>query len=205
MRRWMMVASLLLVVALPEVAHATLLGDATVAYSAQRTVIVNGRTYAGMVFHIPGRDRDEQEIQGIAEVILLDATAKQGFLFLPMLKTYVAFPFPPLLAELDDPALRRWPVGHETVDGVRTTKYRIEHTAADGTRARGFAWLSGRGVLMRLDGTLSRAGGGGPMQIHMELAHLAIGPQDPALFRLPPGLVKLPSNVLEALLGGKSG
>jgi hypothetical protein len=122
-----------------------------------------------------------------------------------MLKTYVDFPFPPLLAELDEPTLRRWPVGHETVDGVRTTKYRLDHTAADGSRARGFAWLSERGVLMRLDGTLSRAHGGRPMQIRMELAHVAIGPQDPALFRLPPGLVQLPSRMLQTLLGGKSG
>ncbi|HZB93113.1 MAG TPA: hypothetical protein VE397_16830 [Stellaceae bacterium] len=65
-----------LLVAWSQTAQATLLGDARVAYSAERTVTVNGKAYAGMVFHIPGRERDEQEIQGIAEVILLDAAAK---------------------------------------------------------------------------------------------------------------------------------
>ncbi len=203
MRRWIIVLSFLMLAAAPGRARAGLLGDAAVAYSAERTVVLDGRTYTGTVFHIPGRDRDEQDIQGIAEVIILDAAAKQGFLFLPMLKTYVTFAFPPLLAELGDPALRRSPVGQEVVNGVRTTKYRIDHVAADGSRARGFAWVSARGVLMRLDGTITRAHGGRPMQLRMELANLAIGPQDPALFQLPPGLVQLPSGMLQALLSGK--
>jgi hypothetical protein len=205
MRRWIVVLSLLVLAAAPGGARAALLGDAAVAYSAERTVTINGRTYTGTVFHIPGRDRDEQDIQGIAEVIILDAAAKQGFLFLPMLKTYVTFAFPPLMAELGDPALRRSPVGQEVVNGVRTTKYRIDHVAADGSRARGFLWVSPRGVLMRLDGTVTGAQGGRPMQLRMELANLAIGPQDPALFQLPPGLVELPSAMLQALLSGKPG
>jgi hypothetical protein len=205
MRRWIIVLSLLVLAAAPARARVALLGDAAVAYSAERTVTINGRTYTGTVFHIPGRDRDEQEIQGIAEVIILDAAEKQGFLFLPMLKTYVTFAFPPLMAELGDPTLRRSPVGQEMVNGVRTTRYRIDHVAADGSRARGFLWVSARGVLMRLDGTVTRPHGGRPMQLRMELANLAIGPQDPALFQLPPGLVELPSGMLQALLSGKPG
>jgi hypothetical protein len=205
MHRWIIVLSFLMLAAAPGRARAGLLGDAAVAYSAERTVVINGRTYSGTVFHIPGRDRDEQDIQGIAEVIILDAAAKQGFLFLPMLKTYVTFAFPPLLAELGDPALRRSPMGQDMVNGVRTTKYRIDHVAADGSRAHGFAWVSARGVLMRLDGTITRAHGGRPIQLRMELANLAIGPQDPALFQLPPGFVQLPSGMLQALLSGKPG
>ena len=67
-------------------AMATLLGDASVAYRAERTVTVNGKSYAGVVFHTPGHDRHEQKIGGIAEVIILDAAAKQGFLVLPALR-----------------------------------------------------------------------------------------------------------------------
>lgn len=205
MRRWIVVLSLLLIAAAPAATHSRMLGDAAIAYSAVRTVTVNGRSYRGMVFHVPGRDRHEQEIHGIAEVIILDAAAKRGYLILPMLKTYVAFAFPTLMADLDSPALRRSPAGHETVNGERTTKYRIDFTAANGTRARGFAWLSAQGVLMRIDGTLTRPGSSKSMKIRMELANLAIGPQDPTLFRLPPGLVKLPAGALESLLGAKAG
>src|SRR5579871_1554351 len=139
-------------------ARAALLGDASVPYSAERVVTVNGRAYSGRVFHTPGHQRHEQTIQGFAQVVLLDASAKRGWLVLPDLKTYVEFAFPKLMADLGDPALRREPVGRETVNGVPTTKYRIDHTAADGTHAEGFLWISAQGVMMRLDGTVARPG-----------------------------------------------
>lgn len=205
MRGLMLLPSLILAVALSLPARAAMFGDASVAYSAERTVTVNGRSYTGMVFHVPGHERHEQEIQGISEVVILDATDKHAFLIVPMLKSYIAFGFPSLMAELDAPDLRRDPVGRETVNGVRTTKYRIDHVSADGSRAQGFAWLGPQGVLMRIDGTMTRGGGGKPLAIRMELANLALGPQDPALFKVPPGLAKLPAQALEPLFGSKPG
>jgi len=186
-------------------AMAALLGDASVPYRALRTVTVNGQSYTGTVFHTPGHDRHEQKIGGIAEVIILDAAAKQGFLVLPELSSYLPFAFPKLMAALDDPALRRSPVDHEKVAGIETTKYKIDYTAADGSRAEGYVWVSKEGVLMRIDGTVSRKNSSKPMAIHMQLAQLAVGPQDPALFAVPPGLMRLPAQALQGLLGGKRG
>ncbi len=205
MRRSMLLLSLVLVFGAPVAARAALLGDASISYSAERTVTVNGRSYTGMVFHVPGHERHEQEIQGIPEIVILDAATKQAFLIVPMLKSYVAFGFPSVMAELDAPDLRRSPVGQETVNGVRTTKYRIDHVSADGSRTQGYAWLSAQGVLMRIDGTITRGNGGRPLAIRMQLANLAVGPQNPALFRVPPGLAKLPSQALEVLFGSKRG
>jgi hypothetical protein len=186
-------------------ARATLLGDAAVSYSADSTVTVNGRSYAGTVFHVPGRDRHEQEIQGIAEVVILDGTAMRGWLVLPRLGSYVEFTFPQLMAELNAQTLLRAPLGHETVNGVRTTKYRIDHTAADGLRAQGFAWVSADGVLMRLDGSVNRPGASQATAIRLELDNLRLGRQERALFELPPGLTRLPGGALAPLLGGRSG
>jgi hypothetical protein len=207
MRRWVQPVAILLaaIAAQPSHAGAAMLGDARVSYSAERTVTVNGRSYVGMVFHVPGRERHEQEIQGIPEVIILDAATKQGLMVLPSLNSYIAFSFPRIMAELDDPALRSSPVGQETVNGVGTTKYRVDHTAADGSHAQGFAWVSGQGVLMRLDGTVTGSGASRGTAIRLELAGLKLGPQNPHLFELPPGLLKLPSGALQGLLGGKSG
>ena len=187
----------------PGVAAAAMLGDAALSYSALRTVTVAGRSYSGLVFHVPGHERHEQEIAGIAEVILLDAAAKEGVLLLPFLKAYVDFAFPPLMAELDDPGLRRTPLGQEAVNGMRTTKYRIDHTAADGSRAEGFAWVSAEGLLMRIDGIFFRAGSTRGTPITMELSHVKPGPQERRLFQLPPGLFQLPSAALQAFLTGK--
>jgi hypothetical protein len=204
MRR-LLLLTLVLLAALPATARAALLGDARIAYSAERTVTVNGASYTGMVFHVPGHERDEHQIHGIAEVFLLDAATKEAYLIVPMLKSYVAFGFPGLMAELDAPDLRRDPVGKETVNGVRTTKYRIDHVSSDGSRARGFAWLSAQGVLMRIDGTITRGHGGRPIAIRMELANLAVGPQDPALFRVPSGFTRLPTQALQGLFASKPG
>ena len=203
--RMLFAAVLALSAGAPRDAAAALLGDASVPYSAERTVTVNGRAYSGKVFHTPGHQRHEQTIQGFAQVVLLDASAKRGWLVLPDLKTYVEFAFPKLMADLGDPALRRAPVGRETVNGVPTTKYRIDHTAADGTHGEGFLWISAQGIMMRLDGTVARPGATRPTTIRMELSHLVMGPQDPTLFELPQGLVKLPAAALEPLLGGKPG
>lgn len=182
-------------------AAAAMIGDARVSFRAERTVMVNGRTYTGPVFHVPGRERQEQELWGTKEVFILDAAAARGWLIVPSFKTYVEFPFPPVMADLASPDLTREPLGQETVNGVRTTKYRVDHTADDGTRAKGYLWVSRDGVLMKLAGTITRAGTK-PLSITMELSHLEMGPQDPSLFELPPGLVKLPADALDPLLGG---
>jgi hypothetical protein len=207
MRRSKMLLTLVFaLVALPAgFARAALLGDAAVSYSANSTVTVNGRSYAGTVFHIPGRDRHEQEIQGIAEVVILDGTAMRGWLVLPRLSSYVEFSFPQLMAELSAQTLLRSPVGREMVNGVRTTKYRIDHTAGDGMHAKGFAWVSADGVLMRLEGSVARPGASQGTAIQLELDNLRLGRQHHDLFELPPGLTRLPGGALAPLLGGRSG
>jgi hypothetical protein len=205
-RSRMLVVLVLALAAWPAAgARAALLGDAAVSYRADSTVTVNGRSYAGAVFHIPGRDRHEQQIQGVAEVVILDGTAMRGWLVLPGLSSYVEFTFPQLMAELRAQTLLQAPVGRDTVNGVRTTKYRIDHTSADGLHARGFAWVSADGVLMRLDGTVAQPGASRPTAIRFELDNLRLGRQDRALFELPPGLMQLPGGALAPLLGGRSG
>jgi len=206
MRRWTCVlafAGLVLAAATPG--QAAMLGDASVPFRAERTVTVDGRTYSGVLYHIPGHQRHEQVMFGMQEVFLLDTKSATGFLVLPGVHTYVEFPFPPLMAELDSPDLVRTPQGEETISGVPTTKYRIDHRAQDGSRATGHLWVSRSGMLMKLDVLVTRAHGGKPMAIAMQLSHVEPGKVDPALFALPAGFVRLPEDALAPLLGGKSG
>ena len=127
------------------------------------------------------------------EVFLLDTAAAQGELVLPALKTYVEFPFPPLMADLDAPDLLRSPVAQETISGIRTTKYRIDHQAADGSRARGYPVGEPR---RHADEARSRRDPRPWRQAarHRHGAtHVEIGPQDPQLFALPEGFAQLPA------------
>jgi len=202
MRSFFAFLALALLGAAPR-SDAGLIGDASVPYRAERTVWVNGQSYSGAVMSEPGHQRHDQTLFGLPEVFLLDTASAKGFLVLPSVKTYLEFPFPPLMAELDAKDLLRDPVGQDKVAGLAATKYRVDHTARDGSRAEGFLWLARGGILVKLDVAVTRAHGGRPMHVAMELSDLVRGPVDPALFVLPQGYARLPVGALAPLLGGK--
>lgn len=189
-----------LLVLLPLPAGAELLGDASVPFSADRTVVVDGRSFAGRVYAVPGKQRHEQEIEGVKQVILLRSDGR-GWLLVPNLKSYVEFGWAPVLAELGDAAALGPAVGQETIGGVGTTKYRVEHVARDGTEIDGWLWRTAEGIVMKLDGTV-RPKRGKPASVKMTLSNVRKAPQNASLFELPQGLVKLPTGALQPLLGG---
>ncbi|HEV8015826.1 MAG TPA: hypothetical protein VGP48_09850 [Stellaceae bacterium] len=188
-----------LVLALP--ARAAALLDAPISFSATRTVTIDGKPYTGTEFHEPGRERDEQKLGAMDMAFILDGQSSQGFLVVPSIKTFVSFPFPPLLSALVDAEMEKTPLGDEPVDHVPTTKYRVEKTTSDGSHGEGFVWVSQRGVLMRLDGVVTSPNGH-KTKIAMRLADVKEGPQRPELFAPPVGMNELPFQALAPLLGG---
>ncbi|HEY3918966.1 MAG TPA: hypothetical protein VGL83_14320 [Stellaceae bacterium] len=197
--RLLPIAFAALCLALP--ARAAALLDAPVSFSATRTVTIDGKAYTGPMFHEPGRERDEQRLGAMDMAFILDGQSGQGFLVVPSIKTYVDFPFPPLLSALISGELEKTPVGDEMIDHIPTTKYRVDKTTADGSHGEGFVWISKRGVLMRLDGTVTRPGGH-KNRIAMRLADLKEEPQKPELFAPPAGMNELPFQAVAPLLNG---
>lgn len=181
-------------------AQAADLLDAPVSFSATRTVIVNGKTYVGPMFHVPGRERHEQSLLGMQEVFLLDDRQGASTLVLPALKTMVEFPFPPLLTALLDPALAKSALGADKVGDLGATKYRVEKVAPDGTRGEGFLWISRREILLKLLATVTGPGGH-RTAIQMALSDVKEGPQAATLFAPPAGMTVLPAAALAPLLG----
>jgi hypothetical protein len=195
-------AALLFVAAVAQpAAAARMLGDPSVSFSADSTITVGDRSFRGKVFAVPGSQRHEQSIGGIPQVIILRANDAKGWLVLPQLASYVEFNFAPAAFELAQPDLLSPPLGEETIDGHRATKYRAEHSARDGTLVDGYVWLTREGIPMRLDGMVTPARGGKPTPVHLELAHVREGAQPANLFVLPQNLNKLPSGMLGGLLG----
>ena len=186
--------------ALPAEASALL--DAPISFSATRTVTIDGKPYTGPMFHEPGRERDEQRIGAMDMAFILDRQSSQGFLVVPSIKTYVAFPFPPMLSALVDAQMERQkPVGEEAVDHIPTIKYRLEQTTSDGSHGEGFVWVSKRGVVMRLDGVVTSPSGR-KTKIAMKLADVKEGPQQSELFAPPANMNELPFQALAPLLNG---
>jgi hypothetical protein len=175
------------------------LGPARVGFSAERVLVFDGRRYVGRMWQMPGAQRHEQDLPAVKPIFILRDGDPVAELLLPKLHTLIEFRLPPALAALQGPGLTRKPVGHERIDGVMTTKYAIDETTPDG-RAAGFAWLSGAGIAMRVEGSF-RAKGGHVTKLRWELRHVRIGPQPAALFAVPRCYSNLPPAAAAALLG----
>ncbi|MGH7039261.1 MAG: hypothetical protein ACREE1_14100 [Stellaceae bacterium] len=180
-------------------ARAATLGEARIGFSAERVLVVNGRRFVGPMWQMPGVQRQEQQLPAIKPVFLLFADRPYGEVLLPQLHTVVQIPLPRAFALLDDPRLLRHPVGHQTIDGIATTKYAVAIAAPAG-RATGSLWLSRDGIAMRCDAVF-RARGGQVATIHWELHDVRIGPQPAVLFTVPRGYKLLPAAAVAPLLG----
>ena len=195
------IAALCLCLLLAPCAAAATLGEAKVAYSADRTLVIDGHNYTGKIWTMPGRERHEQAIQAFRPVFLLRTDSPLGEVVLPQLKTIVQFVIPPELRLLGGPELRKHPAGQETVNGITATKYAIDETVPEG-HATGALWLSRDGIPMKLVGSFARQNGK-VSTVRWELSHVRIGPQPAALFEEPLGYSRLPPEAVAPLLGLK--
>jgi hypothetical protein len=195
---WSVIVSLILA---SGAASAATLGDAQIGFTADRTLVLDGHSYLGKIWTMPGLERHEQAIRAFRPVFLLRTGSPLGEVVLAQLKTIVQFVLPPELRLLGGPELKKHPVGQETVNGIATTKYAIDETLPEG-RASGTLWLSRDGIPMRLAGSFTRQSGK-VSTVSWELSHVRIGPQPAALFEAPHGFSKLPPEAIAPLLGLK--
>jgi hypothetical protein len=180
-------------------ASAETLGDARVGFSAERVLVINGQSYVGRMWHMPGEQRHEQDLPALRPIFILRAQSSIGDIILPKLHTVVEFALPKELSILGDPSLLRKPVGQETVNGIATTKYDLDEKMPQGS-AVGSLWLSEDGIPMKCDARLA-TDKGKVSTIRWELRHVKIGAQDAALFEIPRDYAKLPPEAAAPLLG----
>jgi hypothetical protein len=195
------IAGLFIAIASAGSAPAMTLGEAKIGFSADRTLIVDGKNYQGRMWTMPGMERHEQNLNGIPAAFVLHSDSPLAELVLPELHTVVEFILPPELHLFADPRLTRRPIGHETVNGVATTKYAFDKAVPEG-HGDGTLWLSDDGIPMKLDGTFTRISGR-VTKLHWELNHVQLGPQPDSLFEAPHGFSKLPAEAIVPLLGLK--
>lgn len=191
--------SFLLALLLSAPAPGETLGDARVGFSAERVLVIDGQSYAGRMWQMPGEQRHEQELPAIKPVFILRAGNTRGDIVLPQLHTVVEVALPEELSILSNPNLLRRPVGQETVNGIATTKYAVEEDLPGGHIA-GALWLSPDGIPMRCDGKFEPRKGK-TSTIHWELRNVKFGRQDEALFAVPQGYAKLSPEAAAPLLG----
>src|SRR5256885_16818297 len=124
--------ALLALLLAPGIAGGATLGEARIGFTADRVLVIDGRSYRGKIWTMPGKERHEQAIQGFRPAFLLRADNPIGEIVVPQLHTTVQFAMPPELRLLRSPELTKNPVGPETVNGIATIKYRIDETVTQG-------------------------------------------------------------------------
>jgi len=193
--------AILCLILAPGAGEAATLGEAQIGFSADRSLVIDGRAYQGKIWAMPGKERHEQAIQGFRPIFLLRSASPLGEIVLSQLKTIVQFKLPPEARILVTSDLKKRPVGQETVNGIATTRYAVDESLPEG-HATGSLWLSRDGIPMRLDGSFS-ASNGKISTVRWELSHVRTGPQPAALFEAPQGFSRLPPEAIAPLLGLK--
>jgi hypothetical protein len=192
-------AALLIAMAVPGAnAAAATLTDAKVGFSADRVLIVDGQTWRGKMWNMPGEERHEQNLNGIPSVFILKADNPINDAVLPQLHTVVQFVLPEIRL-IGVSGLVKHAVGHDTVEGLSTTRYAIEATVPEGHGA-GTLWLSDDGIPLKMTGTFTDKKGK-VANVQWALTNVKIGPQPKSLFEPPGNFSKLPAEAIAPLLG----
>jgi hypothetical protein len=118
----------------PKRALAETLGDARVGFAAERVLIIDGQSYVGRMWHMPGEQRHEQELPTLKPIFILRSDSTFGDIVLPQLHTVVEFALPKELSLLAAPGVLRKPVGQESVNGIATTRYAVEEIRLQAAR-----------------------------------------------------------------------
>ena len=179
-------------------AQAETIGDARVGFTAERVLILDGRSFVGRMWHMPGEQRHEQDFPAVKPVFILRADSTVGEIVLPQLHTVVEFVLPSAVAVFSHPDLWQ-PIGQDSIDGIATTQYLVENDSPEG-RATGSLWLSRDGIPMKCVGKFETRNGK-LSTIDWQLHHVKIGRQDAALFEIPRDYTKLPLEAAAPLLG----
>jgi hypothetical protein len=167
-----------------------------VDYSADSTMETEGgMTMKSRVYHSPGKQRMEMGgAGGSVSIIRRD----KKVMWQLMGNMYMEMPMDQ--SDAHDPQnmdVQQTAVGEETVNGVKTTKYKVIATMKDGKKFGGFFWVTKDHITVKMD--LLYKEGDKKMRMANELTNLKVGKLDPQLFEIPPGYTK---NDMGALMGG---
>ncbi|MDO8839018.1 MAG: hypothetical protein Q7V31_08805 [Parvibaculum sp.] len=162
------------------------------AYSATRVVEAAGMTISGAIYYDHGRERWETSMQGMRQVSILLPDEKKLLMYMPDMNMAMEMGAGDVadygIGEIYDEGIEAEELGEESVEGERTTKYRIDR---DDVAATIFVWMTRDGIPMKAEGA------GAEGRFSMLLTNLTRGAQDPALFRLPDGVtaMKMPAGM----------
>lgn len=193
------IISLLFSLLLPDAGWAAPPPEPKVDYSADSTMETEGGiTMKSRVYYSPGKQRMEMGGAG-GNVTIMRRDKKviwtlMGNMYMETQMNQSESQNP------SDMDVQQTAVGEETVNGVKTTKYKVIATKKDGSKFGGFFWTTKDGITVKMD--LLSKDGDKKMRMSSELTNLKVEKQDPKLFEIPNGYTK---NDMGAVMGQGSG
>ncbi len=180
--------------------------DLRVAYTASSLIGTGERATPGRLWRTRSALRHEGTQQGRALTIIARLDRNLGWLMMGELRLAIETDLSALDLPLDvlngGGDLRQTREGRERVNGLDTTRLRVERNAASGSSFTGHVWATDQGVIARLDGEGESRGRRG--RSVMNFRDVQIGALDPGLFEAPRGvqLVRVKGGDLGPLLEG---
>lgn len=164
-----------------------------VEYSADSTIQSEEGTMQQHVYATPTKERKEMLTgAGDGGIQIFRYDTKVMWVLMPSEKMYMEHSMTGGQKQQNDPS--QWTyedtvMGEETLNGMKTTKYKTIATSTDGKKYGGFSWRTKEGISIKQD--LLYKEGNEKKRMLTELKNLVIGRQDPALFEIPEGFMKL--------------
>lgn len=162
----------------------------TAEYSADRELISSHGTFMQKVYASGVKQRSETEMEGMKMVTIVRPDKQVAWTLMPVGNMYQEISLAQAQQQTGTPGddVEITKLGSETVEGFDTTKYKM--TMKDG-HGDGFLWLTKDNIPVMMQ--MNSQEGGQRSTMTMTLKNLHIGPQNPALFELPPGYSRMPA------------
>lgn len=163
-----------------------------VEYSADVYTTTGPTTLKSTVFYAPGKKRTEIE-GGMTTIERSDK--KLIWLIFPDGKMYMEQNIEDDTVQRDerfdisDYEIEHSVVGEDTIEGLKTTKYKIVMRERDGNKFTGFMWVTKHDIIVKMD-TVSTVDGR-KVAMKMALKNIKIKNQDSKLFEIPAGYSKM--------------
>jgi|GEM_PF-1157356 len=204
--RWSIRLLLLIALLAPVETRAAGPLDLTVEYSADAVVGTGEQAKPGKLWRTPKALRLETQEGGRRQTVIVRVDRSVAVLLVPEMRLAVETDLSGLsltqaLLGASD-RLKSTSMGPDSIEGTRTTRWRVETADPKAGWFRGFVWSTDRGVVMKIDGEGEHRGRRG--YVHLLFRNVKVGPQDATLFEPPAEFRRLPvtDTMLDSLLKG---
>ncbi|MBM3537284.1 MAG: hypothetical protein FJX55_05565 [Alphaproteobacteria bacterium] len=180
--------------------------DLVVEYSADAVIGTGEQARPGKLWRTPMALRLETQENGRPQTVIVRVDRNLALLLVPEMRLAIETDLSglsltqALLGSSD--RLKSTSLGPDTVEGTRTTRWRVETSDPKAGWFRGFVWSTDRGVVMKIEGEGEHRNKRG--YVHLLFRNVKIAPQDGGLFEPPGDYRRLPvsDTMLDSLLRG---